>query len=141
MFKKLALVLSLVSSIFVVSCAGDIQNSGSIVYEENIFSLQNQASTKQDVLTLIGPPSYRSAYNQDVWYYIHEKTSQLAFFHKKLIERNIYVVTFEGNNLKNIDYLNKQDGNNVAFYEKRTRFAGAKRTLLEKVFTGTQYGM
>ncbi len=128
--------------LFLNACAGDIKNSGSIVYEENIMALQSEkTSSKEDVLKLIGPPSYRSSYNDDIWYYLHERTSQLAFFKRKLNERNIYIFTFENNKLLTIDYMDKTSGNKVAFEKRRTKIVSPERTLLEKVFTGTQYGI
>lgn len=128
--------------LFLNACAGDIKNSGSIVYEENIMALQSEkSSNKEDVLKLIGPPSYRSTYNTDIWYYMHERTSQLAFFKRKLEERNIYILTFKDNTLASIDYIDKTEGNKVDFERKRTKIVSPKRTLLEKVFTGTQYGI
>ena len=103
------------------------------------------SSNKNDIIKLLGAPSTKSAYNDNLWIYIERKTknSSLVNFGKKKITVN-NVLLLEINNkglLVSKEHLDINDMNSYEFtklttenkYEKNTFIYDFLKTLRQKI--------
>ena len=72
-----------------------------------------------DIITLIGPPSTKSTFDNDIYIYIEKKTSssKLTRLGKKvLLANNVLVLEIDSTGiLQKKDFYNKEDMNNINF--------------------------
>jgi outer membrane protein assembly factor BamE (lipoprotein component of BamABCDE complex) len=91
-------------------------------------------SNKNDILILLGPPSTKSTFDNDIWIYIERKTTKdsiIKLGKKKLIVNNVLVLELDKKGLlvkKDFFDINKM--NNYNFSEKTTTLSYSKRSFV-----------
>ena len=93
-------------------------------------------SNKNDVRSLIGPPSSISKFNNN-WFYIERKKTNSSLFKlgkKKIISNNILILEFNSMGLvSKKDLLNIKDMNDIEKVEKFTKKKYAKDNVLNDI--------
>tara|TARA_B100001027_G_C16013947_1_gene218113 strand:- start:73 stop:540 length:468 start_codon:yes stop_codon:yes gene_type:complete len=135
--------------IFVIisSCtSGKVVNS----HGNNLINITNSKlivnkTNKNDIIDLLGPPSSKSSFNENIWIYIETKKQSTSLFKigsRKLIKSNVLVVRLnERGVLKKKDYYNIDDMNKIKFseqvtksgYDKNSYVYGVLRSLRDKI--------
>ena len=106
--------------------------------EKKQEKLKVNKSNKNDILKIIGPPSTKNTFENDVYIYIERKTSnsKLSKFGKKvLIVNNVLILDINKKGLlvkKN--FYNKEDMNKIRFDEKETNVDYSKRSFIHNFF-------
>ena len=73
-------------------------------------------------------------FNEKFYIYFRAKKENRAFFHPEEIERDVYVVTFNQNNIvKSMEHLTLKDANNVAYDESYTQVTGKELSVVEQL--------
>ncbi len=117
----------IVICVFILSCS-----SNKVVKKHGTSSLENKSkkiviskSNKNDVIDLLGPPSTKSSFDENVWIYIERKKVNQSIFKlgKKRIEKNnVLVVTLSNKGiLKNKSFYKLNDMNDLEFNKKITQ--------------------
>ena len=138
-FIFIFLVISSCSSGKVVNTHGNnlinITNSKLIVNKTN----------KNDIIDILGPPSSKSSFNENIWIYIETKKQSTSLFKvgsRKLIKSNVLVVKInERGVLEKKDYYDINDMNKIKFreqitqsgYDKDSYVYGVLRSLRDKI--------
>jgi|TARA_Y100000389_G_C17315208_1_gene440089 outer membrane protein assembly factor BamE (lipoprotein component of BamABCDE complex) len=130
--------LLLLSLFFLASCSLDkvIQHHGVHNLEKKQAKLKVNYTNKNDIIKLIGPPSTKSTFDNDIYIYIERKTSSSKLSKlgkKKLITNNVLVleVDFTGILLSK-KFYNKEDMNQINFDESETGINYAKKSFILK---------
>jgi outer membrane protein assembly factor BamE (lipoprotein component of BamABCDE complex) len=91
--------------------------------------------TRDDVAELLGTPSSVAAFSEDTtWIYIQSKTSTLAFFEPKVLERNIVVVDFDDAGIvKDVRRYTLEDGKLIDPVSRTTPAPGKELSFLEQL--------
>ena len=127
-------------------------SSGKVVntHGNNLINITNSKlivnkTNKNDIIDLLGPPSSKSSFNDNIWIYIETKKQSTSLFKvgsRKLIKSNVLVVRLnERGILKKKDYYNIDDMNKVKFseqvtqsgYNKNSYVYGVLRSLRDKI--------
>lgn len=115
-------------------CSSTVDTNGYVFREGDIAEIRPGAQTKEGVLQLLGTPSSRAAFDDDIWYYIGERNRHLAFFDPELMERQVLVVRFDDAGfVEGTEVLTKEDGSQVALVSRETPTAGHELTFLEQL--------
>ena len=120
---KKVLILTLV---FLASCSLNkiIQHHGVHNLEKKQSKLKINYTNKNDIIALIGPPSTKNTFENEIYIYIERKTSSsklTKFGKKKLIANNVLVLEIDNKGiLLTKKFYNKDDMNNLKFDEKQT---------------------
>ena len=112
-----------------------------IVKHHGVHNLENKQTklkinytNKNDILKLIGPPSTKSTFDNDVYIYIERKTSssKLSKLGKKtLITNNVLVLEIDQKGLLiSKKFYNKNDMSNINFEENITTADYSKRSFV-----------
>ena len=119
MFKKL--IFSGVASCLMLSACGlETYHSGDLPPKSRLNVVQPKKQTKEQVLRILGTPSFEIAETNTLVYMRQVKESQ-AFLEPKEIERDIYIFSFDANDkLTKKEHLTLADGQKVAFDETLT---------------------
>ena len=87
-----------------------------------------------DIRNLLGAPSTKSTFNNDVWIYIERKTSKSSLFtlgKKKMIKNNVLVLEIDNKGLLvKKDFFDIKDMNEFKFSEETTTSTHSKRSFV-----------
>tara|TARA_Y100000816_G_C25823247_1_gene430729 strand:+ start:196 stop:657 length:462 start_codon:yes stop_codon:yes gene_type:complete len=126
----------LLSFIFLASCSLNkvILHHGVHNLKEKQSKLRINYTNKNDIIKLIGPPSTKSTFDNDVYIYIERKTSSSKLTKlgkKKLLSNNVLVLELDKTGiLLSKKFYNKDDMNDLNFDENETSINYSKRSFI-----------
>ena len=102
--------------------------------EKKYVSLVENTTNKNDIMKLLGPPSTRGSFDNDLWIYIERSTSSSRFLKlgkKKLIKNNVLVLEVSNLGiLKKKIFIKKEDMNKVNFESEYTQMSYSKKSFI-----------
>ena len=122
--------------IFILSCSFNkvVKHHGVHFLEKKHQKLMINTSNKNDVIKLLGEPSSKSTFDNDVWIYIERKISTGKIYYlwkEKLIVNNVLVIELNNMGLLASKKLyKKEDMQNIKFAENSTDPAYRKRSFV-----------
>ena len=131
--KKYLLVIL---SIFFTNCSLNkvVQHHGVHNLEKKQTKLKVNYTNKNEIVKLIGPPSTKSTFDNDVYIYVEKKTSSSKLTKlgkKKLLINNILVLEIDNKGLLlSKKFYNKDDMNNLKFDETETGINYSKKSFI-----------
>jgi len=122
--------------IFLTNCSLSkvIQHHGVHNLEKKQAKLKINYTNRNDIVKLIGPPSTKSTFDNEIYIYIEKKTSNsklIKLGKRKLLTNNVLVL--EVNNagiLLSKKFYNKDDMNKLKFDEVKTSVNYTKRSFV-----------
>tara|TARA_B110000037_G_scaffold126518_1_gene144095 strand:- start:138 stop:599 length:462 start_codon:yes stop_codon:yes gene_type:complete len=91
-------------------------------------------SNKNDILQLLGPPSTKSAFDNDLWFYIEKKmnnSSIFSFKKEEIITNNVLLLEINSRGvLQKKTLLNINDMNDLKFAESETENQYSQNTFV-----------
>ena len=91
-------------------------------------------TNKNDIIALLGTPSTKGAFNQELWIYMEIQTSssKLSKLGKKeLLKNNILLLDIDSRGvLSKKVFLNKEDMNNIKFSKDTTQMSYSKNSFI-----------
>tara|TARA_B100000902_G_scaffold353525_1_gene365043 strand:- start:461 stop:925 length:465 start_codon:yes stop_codon:yes gene_type:complete len=91
-------------------------------------------TNRNDIINLIGPPSTKSTFDNDLLIYIERKTSSSRlrnFGKKKLLTNNVLLLEIDSRGLLvKKSFFNKDDMNNIQFDKNETSIAYEKNSFI-----------
>ena len=131
MNKILLLIL-----IFILSCTTNkvVKHHGVHFLDKKQKKLEINTSNKNDIIKLLGEPSTKSSFDNDVWIYIERKISTGSIFKlgkEKLITNNVLVLEIDDLGLlANVKFYDKNTMNDIEFISTSTDSAYKKRSFV-----------
>ena len=100
--------------------------------EKKKEKIQLNSTNRNDLLSILGEPSTKSSFDNDIWIYIERKITNTHFFGKKeLIVNNVLVVEIDDQGLlANVDFYNLNDMKEIKFDNKTTEANYNKRNFV-----------
>jgi outer membrane protein assembly factor BamE (lipoprotein component of BamABCDE complex) len=126
----------LLSLILLASCTFNkvVKHHGVHNLEQKQTKLKINQTNKNDIINLIGPPSTKSTFDNDVYIYIERKTSGsklVKLGKKKLIKNDVLVLEIDSKGIllaKN--FYNKDEMNNIRFDDDVTSINYSKKSFI-----------
>jgi len=126
----------LLSLILLASCTLNkvVKHHGVHNLEQKQTKLKINQTNKNDIINLIGPPSTKSTFDNDVYIYIERKTSGsklVKLGKKKLIKNDVLVLEIDSKGIllaKN--FYNKDEMNNIRFDNDVTSINYSKKSFI-----------
>ena len=93
------------------------------------------SSNTNDITKLLGPPSTKSSFDNDVWIYIERKTTNssrlLDFGQKKILINNILILEIDNKGLLvKKDFFDINDMEKIKFSKEETELTYSKRSFV-----------
>ena len=122
--------------ILLASCTFNkvVKHHGVHNLEQKQTKLKINQTNKNDIINLIGPPSTKSTFDNDVYIYIERKTSGsklVKLGKKKLIKNDVLVLEIDSKGIllaKN--FYNKDEMNNIRFDDDVTSINYSKKSFI-----------
>ncbi|MDC1155018.1 outer membrane protein assembly factor BamE [Candidatus Pelagibacter sp.] len=133
--KKLIIPLLL---IFLTQCSMNkvILHHGVHNLEKKQAKLIVNSTNRNEIIAIIGPPSTKSTFDNDVFIYIEKKTSSAKLTKlgkKKLLVNNVLVLEIDNYGLlQSKKFYNKEDMQKIKFDESTTSVNYSKRSFIYK---------
>ena len=127
--------------LFTLNCSSNkvSNNHGFISLQAKFEKITINKTNKNDILSIIGPPSSISNFDKNKWFYIQRiKTNQSLFKLgiKKIDENNILIVNFNNKGiLADKKILNLNDMNDVKYVKNITEKEFKQNDVLFKIFS------
>ena len=128
--------LLLLSLILLSSCSLDkvVQHHGVHNLEKKQAKLKINYTNKNDIIELIGPPSTKSSFDNDIYIYLERKTSSSRLTRlgkKRLIKNDVLVLEIDNSGiLLSKKFYNKEDMNKLKFNEDQTGLNYSKKSFV-----------
>ena len=122
--------------LFISNCTFNkaIKHHGVNLLEKKQEKLFLNRSNKNDIVKLLGPPSTKSTFDNDVWIYIERKTTTKKLFKlakKKILVNNVLVLEIDNYGLlAKKEFYNLKDMNDLDFSKSKTEIAYSKRSFV-----------
>ena len=135
-------IILIILAIFLSSC-----KLNKVVNHHGIHNLEakseelfiNKTNINQ-IRNLLGPPSSKSYFDEDILIYLERKTSNsklLKFGKKKLIESNVLLLEVDNRGmLINKEFLNQNDLKKLEFTKKTTLTTVAEESFVSRALSG-----
>ncbi|MBN2753063.1 MAG: outer membrane protein assembly factor BamE [Rhodospirillaceae bacterium] len=132
--RMLATCAILTLGLGLFGCGPHVYTTGNRPLAEDLAKIKPGEQTRSQVREILGSPSSRSLYGQEVWFYISSTQQNEAFFATEETDRSVLSITFDDEGLvKTIVNKSKEDGNTIALSEKKTPTAGHNMTIVEQM--------
>ena len=139
--KKLLLIPFI---LFLTNCSLNkvVQHHGVHNLEKKQTKLQINETNRNDIIKIIGPPSTKSSFDNDILIYIERKTSSSKLTklgNKILLVNNVLVLEIDNRGIL-IDkkFYNKEDMQKVTFDETATTVNYSKRSFVYKFLSSVR---
>ena len=135
-------IILIILAIFLSSC-----KLNKVVNHHGIHNLEikskellvNQTNMNQ-ISNILGPPSSKSYFNNDILIYLERKSSNtklLRLGKKKLIANNVLLLEVDSRGmLLNKEFLNQNDLNKLNFTKKTTKINADQESFVSKALSG-----
>ena len=119
---------------FISNCSLNLvdDHHGVFFLEKKIKKIQVNSTNKNDLIKILGEPSTKSSFDNDVWIYIERKITNTHFFGKReLIVNNVLVLEIDDLGLlANIDFYDIEDMNKLNFDKDSTEITYRKKSFV-----------
>ena len=129
-------ILLLIIFLLIVNCKFNkvIDNHGVHYLDKKQLSLTVNKSNKNDIIVLLGPPSTKSKFDNDLWIYIERKktrTSLLKLGKKKIFSNNVLLLEIDSKGLlAKKELLDINDMKEVIFVDDITDISYSKKSFV-----------
>lgn len=131
---KTGLPLCLILTCAVLAaCTPTQATRGNIVEDFRMAEIVPGVSTRTSVLQSLGSPSTQAPFDENVWYYIGQKTEKTGIFDPKVVDKKIVVVAF--NNEGVVQTIEKVDAAeiDVPNVRRKTPTSGNEITVMQQL--------
>ena len=129
-------IVLLVIFLFVVNCKFNkiVDSHGSHYLEKKQKELKINFTNKNDIIDLLGPPSTKSKFDNDLWIYIESKktrTTMLKLGTKKIYVNNVLLLEIDNKGLlAKKEFFDVNNMNKIEFIEGETEITYSKRSFV-----------
>ena len=132
--KKIFLLMCF---IFISNCSLNkvVKHHGVPFLEKKQEKLTLHISNKNDIIKLLGPPSTKSSFDNDLWIYVERKvtnsTKLLKFGQKELLLNNVLILELDTMGLLvKKEFFNKEKMEKINFTKEETKISYNKRSFV-----------
>ena len=131
--KKILLIFI---AFFISNCSLNevSKHHGVLFLDKKQAKLVINTTNKNDIIKILGPPSTKSTFNNDIWIYIERKTSKgslIAMGKNKLVTNNILILEINNRGLlTKKDFLDIDDMNKLEFSKDTTEKVYSKKSFI-----------
>lgn len=106
---------------------------GNIVEDYRMAEIVPGVSSRTNVLQSLGSPTTQAPFDDNVWYYIGQKTEKRGIFDPKVVDKKVVVVAFtEDGIVQSIDKVDS-DMIDVPHVRRKTPTSGNDITVIEQL--------
>ena len=130
---RIVSVIGLTSVLTLGACSPKMEVRGNMLSDQQVQRIEPYITNKAQVQQMLGTPSAKAMFNDDIWYYVGQTTEQTAFLNAEVTDREIYAITFtEEGFVASIDPVDAA-GEEVPIVDRETPTSGHNLTLMQQL--------
>lgn len=121
------------TAISLSACTPTQATRGNIVEDFRMAELTPGVSSRTNVLKSLGSPTTKAPFDENVWYYIGQKTEKNGVFDPKVVEEKIVMATFDEEGI--LETLEEVDSDrmDIPHVRRKTKTGGNDVTVMEQL--------
>ena len=129
-----AALAALLSFALVGACSPTVNPRGNQPTASQLAEIKVGTTDKVTVTRILGSPSTIASFDSTTWYYISQKTEELAFFKPEVRDPEVIAVVFDEDGVvKDIQKLNKKTPRPIEPVARTTPAPGKELSLIEQI--------
>jgi len=135
-YWRMGLIVTVAASALSISaCDTPIQVHGNLPEVEDIARIEPGINSRDQVMEILGSPSTISTFEDKKWYYIGEKSEQIAFWEPEVLDRSVLLISFDDRGVVEQTRLyTLGDARDIDPVDRKTPTEGKDLTLLQQLF-------
>jgi len=126
-------VLLTISILIMIAGCQRIEVRGQFISDEAIKEINAKQLNKDQLISLIGNPTYIPDYTENTWYYIQRSMSKKAWFDPKVVKQRIVKIVFSGKkSVATAELLKNMHNEKITALDVYTKTRGTERTGIQK---------
>lgn len=125
---QICLALSILTA-----CTATETTRGNYLFVEDIQTIQPLVSNENDVLNVLGTPTAKAVFDNNTWYYVGLKTEKESFFDEKVVERQVYKLSFDDTGVVQSIAQVENESVDVPLASRVTPTSGNEVTFIQQV--------
>lgn len=127
-------LLPIIIGLGVASCTPIVDARGHSQDQQDLTQITIGVTRAEDVAALLGNPTTRSNFGDEIWYYVTQKQEHVGVFAPEVTEQRVTAISFDPDHVvNNIEQYKKEDGKAVQMVSKTTPTEGHKVTFMEQM--------
>lgn len=111
-----------------------MENRGHNPEQSDFSQIIKGQSREEDVEAVLGSPTTKASYGENIWYYISTRKETRGFLAPEITEQKVVAIVFdEEKTVKDIQEYLKKDGKPVELVEKTTPAEGRQLGIVEQL--------
>ncbi len=116
------------------ACSVPVDPRGNLPTEAQLSQIKPGVTDKASVTRILGSPSTIAAFDTDTWFYVSQKTKEVAFFKPELLDQEVLIVDFDKDGVvREIRHRGLEDRVAVVPNPNATPAPGREFTFLEQL--------
>lgn len=117
----------------VAACTPTQATRGNIVEDFRLTEIVPGVSTRTNVLKSLGSPTTVAPFDDNVWYYIGQKTEKTGIFDPKVVDKKVVVVAFNQDGVVDTVENVKADAIDIPHVRRKTPTSGNEMSVVEQL--------
>ena len=135
MTLRTRLAVAALGAMLLSACSGIKETRGFVIDDTLASAIQVGVDNKASVAKSMGRPTFAGQFDDNDWYYVSQRTKQIAFLTPKVEEAKIIHVRFDAaGNVVAVDKADEKQIASVNPMKGKTPTLGKKRSLLQEIF-------
>lgn len=131
--KSTVLIASAVALLGVAACTPAVKQHGNMLRDDQVAEIAPGVHTRTEVLRLLGSPTTKAAFDDNIWYYIGQETQKRGILDPEVTENRVYVVTFnDKGKVQDIGQID-EEMINVSYSDDKTPTHGNDITVMQQL--------
>jgi outer membrane protein assembly factor BamE (lipoprotein component of BamABCDE complex) len=132
--RRLLRPAAMLLGIMLAGCTISEDQRGNLPDPDKLAQIQPGSTTKEQVVKILGSPSSASTFDDDVWYYISQKTKQVAFFSPTLLDQQVFIIDFDDKGIvKDVGHRTIADAEPITPAPGATPAPGRELSFMEQL--------
>lgn len=120
--------------IAVAGCSNIVEVHGYVPSETLLARIQEDQTSKDDVVATLGTPSVVSTFDSQTWYYVTKRTKRTAFLDPDILEQQVVAIHFDdADTVQQIVQYEIEDGMIIDPVSRETPTRGKELGILEQL--------
>ena len=131
---RLAVVLAAILIVPLAACSPTISARGNLPTADQLSQIKPGVSDKASVTQALGSPSTIASFDDTTWYYISEKSEEIAFFKPEIRDPEVVAVVFDKDGIvKDIQKRSSKTPRDIQPVARTTPAPGKELSFLEQL--------
>jgi outer membrane protein assembly factor BamE (lipoprotein component of BamABCDE complex) len=126
-------VLLAIAALPLAACTPEISTHGYRLDDAALARVEPGRTTRDQALQLLGSPSSVATFDDNVWYYVTQRTERRSFYQEEVVDQQVVTVTFdERDRVSSIDHADIGDAREIELVARETPTSGNELNVLEQ---------